>query len=256
MQLEQKLATRVMQLGGALRLGRLNASVEQELAMALKLTQLPTVIGVFGGRTVTSFVGVPEDKVIDEFVDIMLRVGGQQKLIDMATAANHALEVSGDTSLAQQLFSEILQNPTLKAEAIALAGLARCAIKDGKLENAKELLDIISNSYPKDLQAPEVQQAFSAFELSSNTSNISFDELEKRIKDNPDDFEARYELATSLWASSQQEKAIQAVLDLVKKDKQWNDQAGRKLLLKFWESMGPDHPLTVSSRKRFGAIWF
>lgn len=255
MQLDQKLTEKVMQYDGALRLGRLNASVEQELAVALKLTQLPTVIGVYGGRTVASFVGVPEDKTIEQFVEMLLRVGGQQELSEKLKSASHALE-SGDSSAAMALYNDILQNSHLKAEAIALAGMVRCAIKEGKLDDAKELLQVIQDSYPHDMNAPEVLQAQSAYDLASAGSKVDFAALEEAVKTNPDNLEAKYDLATSLWAHAKQEQAIALILDIVKRDKQWNEQAARKFLVKCWESLGPDHPLTLSSRRRFGSLWF
>ena len=269
-QLDGLLQSKIMELGGAVRLGRLNATIEQELAVALKLTQLPTVIGVYEGRTITSFVGVPEDGVIEQFLEIMLRVGGQKQLASMYGEANAALE-RGEITEAMRLFSEILSDKTLKSEALALAGLIRCYVQEGNLEAAEELVNVIQTSYPKDVTAPEVQQAFSALELlkssplsksSSSSSpngsdpNAIIAALKEKITENPDDLFSRYELSTALWASSKQEAAIKEALDLVKQDKQWNEQAARKLLLKYWESLGPDHALTLSSRKRFGSIWF
>jgi putative thioredoxin len=259
MQLDQSLQRRVAELGGAVRLGRLNATVEQELAVALKLTQLPTVLGVFGGKMVSSFVGCPDEKVLDEFVDLMLRVGGQNQLVELASIANAALE-RGEIDSAKQTFADILQDKTLRAEAIALAGLIRCAVKEGKIEEAKELADIISQSYPKDVATPEVQQALTALELSSTGSGSSskeeIEKLKESILSNPNDMDSRLALASALWASSEQTQAINTIFDMIKIDKNWNDQAARKLLLKFWESLGPENPLTSSSRKRFGAIWF
>lgn len=254
-QLDHKLQMRVHEIGGAVRLGRLNASVEQELASALKLTQLPTVIGVHGGKTISSFVGLPDDKTIEQFLNIMLRAGGQNQLTEMTNRANQLME-AGQMEEAIKIFSDILEEPTLKAEAIALAGLARCSILQDHLDQAEEFIEVIKNSYPNDLSLPQVVQAISAFELASGSSNINFDELTAKITSNPKDLEARYELATGLWAKARQEEAINHVLEMVKIDKNWNDQAARKFLLKIWESLGPDHPLTASSRKRFSSIWF
>lgn len=256
--LGESLTRRVMDLGGSVRLGRLNASVEQELAAALKLTQLPTTLGVFGGRMVNSFVGVPEESVLDEFTDLMLRVAGHNQLVELATMANGSLE-RGDIAEARSIFQDILSNPQLRAEAIALAGLIRCAVQEGKVEEAQELASVIRESYPKDEHAPEVQQAFTALELassSSSASGVSIDELKQKIAADPNDMDSRLQLATVLWSSSQQANAINELLSMIKIDKQWNDQAARKLLLKFWETLGPDHTLVSTSRKRFGMIWF
>lgn len=241
-----------------MRLGRLNASVEQELAAALKLTQLPTTLGVFGGRMVNSFVGVPEDSVLDEFTDLMLRVGGHNQLVELATMANGSLE-RGEIAEARTIFQDILSNSQLRAEAIALAGLIRCAVQEGKVEEAQELAAVIRESYPKDAHAPEILQAFTALELASNSSaasGVSIDDLKQKVAADANDLDARLQLATALWGASQQANAINELLAMIKIDKHWNDQAARKLLLKFWETLGPEHALVSSSRKRFGMIWF
>lgn len=248
-----------MDLDGLVRLGRLNASVEQELAVALKLTQLPTVLGVYGGRMVNSFVGVPDDAVLEQFMELMLRVGGQNQLVEMYSKANEALE-KGLIAEARVGFQEVLNATHLRAEAIALSGLIRCAVQEGKIEEAQELAEVIKNSFPRDVPAPEVQQAFTALELVSSAttggSGATIDELKQKIAEDSNNMDARLELATALWAASQQANAINALLDMIKIDKHWNDQAARKLLLKFWDTLGPEHPLTSSSRKRFGMIWF
>lgn len=265
MSLDEHLQRRVNELGGAVRLGRLNASVEQELAVALKLTQLPTTLGVFGGRMVSSFVGLPDEKALEQFMDLMLRVGGQNQLIELYGKANSLLD--SDLVLeARELFSQILQDRTLRAEAVALAGLIRCSIKEGKIDEAQELSQIILQSYPKDVPAPEVQQALTALELAvgsgaslpagSQEVQKTIDDLNLKISDNPNDLDSRLALSHALWASSQQQAAIQALLDMIKIDKHWKDQSARKLLLKYWESLGPDHPLTASSRRRFSSLWF
>lgn len=264
MQLDEQLQMRVNELGGAVRLGRLNASVEQELAVALKLTQLPTVLGVFGGRMVSSFVGLPDAKVLEQFMDLMLRVGGQNQLSEMYRNANQLLE-QGDIQAAREIYNDILQDRKLRAEAIALAGLIRCSVAEGNLSDAQELSSVLEQSYAKDLPAPEVQQALTALELaltaggsvgSSSEIQETIEKLSKAISDNPNDLDSRFALSNALWASSQQQAAVQALLDMIKIDKHWNEQSAKKLLLKYWESLGPDHPLTISSRKRFSSLWF
>jgi len=263
------LQRRVLEEGGAVRLGRLNASVEQELAVALKLTRLPTVLGVFGGRMVSSFVGVPDVKVLEDFFDVMLRFGGHEELVAHATRAN-AFLASGDVAAAKDTWQHVLRAPHLRAEAIALAGLIRCTIQEGNVDEAREIAEHLTANFPRDLASPEVQQALTSLELASSTTSAHsssdnatnsntevIQQLRRDIELKPNDsMHNRLQLAQTLWATSQQQAAIDTLFDMIKKDKQWNEQAARKLLLKFWESLGPDHPLTSSSRKRFASIWF
>lgn len=207
---------------------------------------------------VNSFVGVPDDAVLDQFTDLMLRVGGQNQLYELATMANASLE-RGEVAEARAIFQDILSNTQLRAEAIALAGLIRCAVQEGKIDEAQELASVIRESYPKDEQAPEVQQAFTALELASSTSGSSvgsIEELKQKVAADANDLESRFQLANALWAASQHANAINELIAMIKVDKHWNDQAARKLLLKFWETLGPDHALVATSRKRFGMVWF
>jgi len=145
----------------------------------------------------------------------------------------------------------------------AWAGLARCAIAENNFNTAQEILDSLSHNY-KDvntLQLPAVKQAISELELlreikTKSDSHGSIQKLEQQIKGNPNDLASIYELSSLLFASGDKERAIQMALDLVKKDKNWNEQAARKLLVKFMDALGPNSEIAKKARKQLSFLLF
>jgi len=145
----------------------------------------------------------------------------------------------------------------------AWAGLARCAIAENNLDTAKEILDSLSHNY-KDantLQLATVKQAFSALELAHENkvkkdSAGSVEQLEQKLKQNPNDLSTIYELSSILFVSGDKQRAVQLALDMVKKDKNWNEQAARKLLIKFLEALGPNSEIAKKGRKQLSSLLF
>lgn len=253
-----KLASRVNLYKGSLRLGRLNVEEYSTLAGQLKITHIPTTFGFYKGQPIANINGLPADEQLDQFIDLLLKFGGSEEVQTILEHANQLLE-EDKVDEAMQRFQELLNKPILKAEAQALSGLARCTLKKGNLEEAVELVDIIKQNYHLELGIPEVVKAISAVELALNTQNMgstSITELEELVKNEPNNLQAKYDLANLYWSSGNREAAMNRLFELLKKDKNWNDQAARKLLLKIFETLGPDHPATVAGRRRFSNIWF
>jgi len=137
----------------------------------------------------------------------------------------------------------------------ALAGLARVAIAEKDFARARELL---ARAPAEGAKHAEIAAARTALELAEagEKAQGGLAELRQRLAQNPADHEARFELAAALFAGGQREEAVDALLDLVKRDRKWNEEAARKQLVKFFEAMGPTDPLTVSARKRLSSILF
>jgi len=112
---------------------------------------------------------------------------------------------------------------------------------------------------PKDVASnPEIAAARSALDLAEQGQKAmgASGELRARIEQNPDDHEARFELATALFGAGEREEAIDELLTLFRRDREWNEQAARKQLVKFFEAMGPTDPLTLSARRRLSSLMF
>ena len=134
-------------------------------------------------------------------------------------------------------------------------GLARAMTARGELAKAKQMLDRV----PKESAGhAEIAAARAALDLAEQAQKAmaSAGKLRARLAQNPDDHEARFELATALFGSGEREAAIDELLTLFKRDREWNEQAARKQLVKFFEVMGPTDPLTLSGRRRLSSVMF
>jgi len=141
-------------------------------------------------------------------------------------------------------------------EAAALAGLALCAIQNKNVEEAQELIDVIKKAHKDDLESTYVKRALAALDLAKSTGGSSEAELKTKLEANPNDLDAKYALAVHYSTTNRVELAINEALGILKQDKQYNDQAARKLLLQVFEMLGSEHPATVKGRKRLSSLWF
>jgi putative thioredoxin len=166
--------------------------------------------------------------------------------------AKEALQ-TGDHASAGALYSQILQRDPDNIEAVA--GLARATTARGEFAKARQLLDRV----PKESAGhADIAAARSALDLAEQAQKAmgSAGKLRARLAKDPDDHDARFELATALFGSGDREAAIDELLTLFKRDREWNEQAARKQLVKFFEAMGPTDPLTLSGRRRLSSIMF
>jgi putative thioredoxin len=160
---------------------------------------------------------------------------------------------SGDHGTATAIYSQVIQREPDNAEAIA--GLARAMIERGELDEARQVLDGV----PKEIERnAEIVAARSSLELAEQAQKAmgSSGKLRARVEQDPDDHEARFDLATALFGAGQREEAVDELLTLFKRDREWNEQAARKQLVKFFEAMGPTDPLTLSARRRLSSLMF
>jgi putative thioredoxin len=136
-----------------------------------------------------------------------------------------------------------------------VGGLARAMIARGELDEARQVLGNVGNDIAKHA---EILAARSALDLAEQGQKAmgSAGKLRARLEQNPEDHEARLELATALFGAGQREEAVEELLILFKRDRNWNEEAARKQLVKFFEVMGPADPLTLSARRRLSSLMF
>ncbi|MGH7124454.1 MAG: thioredoxin [Stellaceae bacterium] len=239
---------------GAVRLVKIDVDQNQELAQQMRIQSIPAVYAFKNGRPVDGFVGALPESQIKAFVQ-RLSAGaakGPDPVEEAVELAKEAL-AAGDAGRAATIFTQVLEHEPDNADAIA--GLARAYIARNDLERAKETLD----RAPKEAAGhAEVAAARAALELAEAGSKAkgALGELKARIERDPKDFEARYELASALFAAGEREAGIDELLEIIRKNRAWNEEAARKQLLKFFEAMGPTDPLTVAARRRLSSILF
>jgi putative thioredoxin len=238
---------------GAVRLVKVNIDENPEIAQQMRIQSIPAVYAFKDGRPVDGFVGALPESQVKQFVQRLGGGKGGPSPIEEAMAmAKEALQ-GGDHKTAGNLYAQVVQHDPQNVE--ALAGLARATIAGGDLKKARQILDRV----PKESAGhAEVTAAHAALDLAEQAGKAmaGVGKLRARLGQNPDDHEARLELATALFGSGQREAAIDELLDLFKRDREWNEQAARKQLLKFFEVMGPTDPLTLTSRRRLSAMMF
>ena len=231
---------------------KLNTDENPEIAQQMRIQSIPAVYAFKDGRPVDGFVGALPESQVRQFVQRLGGATGPSPVQEALTMAKQAAQ-QGYHATAGTLYSQILQRDSGNVEAIA--GLARATVERGELVKARQLLDRV----PKESAGhADITAARTALDLAEQAQKAmgSAGKLRRRLAQNPDDHEARFDLATALFGSGDRQAAIDELLTMFKRDREWNEQAARKQLLKFFEAMGPTDPLTLSGRRRLSAMLF
>ncbi len=242
----------VTEYAGKVRLVKIDVDQNQALAQQLRIQSVPMVYAFVNGQPVDGFAGALPESQVRAFIDKVVKLGGPGKaaeeLVKMAEEA--AAERNWQDALA--LYAQAVQmdpeNPKI------VAGLIRTQVNMGDIEGAKAVLAQLSDEMK---ESDEVKSAIAALELAETpVDEGEIAELKRKVEANPDDFEARMQLAEKLNAAGRREEAMEQLLYIIGKDRSWNDEAARKELLKFFEAWGPNDPMTVEGRKKLPAILF
>ncbi len=241
----------VRQAGGAVRLVKVNIDENQAIAQQLRIQSIPAVYAFHEGRPVDGFAGALPESQVKAFVQRLTGDSGPNEIeraIEMADQAREA----GEVDQAQDIYGQILR---VEPENIdALAGLAQCQIAGGDLDGARETLAGVDQ---RQRNAPAVAAAEAALALASQADDTGdAGELRRAIEADTDDHQARFDLAQALVGQGEREEAVDHLLEIVKRDRQWNEEAARKQLLTLFDAFGAGDPLTVASRRRLSSMLF
>lgn len=244
--------------GGRVRLVKIDidqnrALVQQLTQLGLPLQSVPTVAAFWQGQIADLFQGALPESEVKRFVEQLLKVaGGQMPAADLLAEAKAAAE-AGDHQGALQLFGALVQEDQENAE--AWAGVARSLMALGEEGQALQVLE----SVPEKLKAhAEVASVRSALELAAEgrRARAKFGEFEQRLAADPDDHAARIDLAVALNAAGERAAAADALLEAIRRDRAWNEEAARKQLLKFFEAWGLTDPATLAARRKLSSLLF
>jgi len=251
-QLGPMLEKAVRDARGAVRMVKINIDENPELAQQMRIQSIPAVYAFKDGRPVDGFVGALPESQVKQFVGRLGAAKGPSPIEEALALAKEAVAMD-DLARAVNIYTQIVQHEPGNAE--ALAGLARAAIARKEHAKARQWLERV----PKESAGhAEVAAARAALELAEAGAQAqgALGELRQRLARNANDHEARLDLAVALFASGERETAVDELLDLVKRDRKWNEEAARKQLVKFFEAMGPTDPLTVAARRRLSSLLF
>jgi putative thioredoxin len=215
------------------------------------IQSIPAVIAFTNGQPVDGFLGALPESQVTAFVERLIgdRIGGEAK--DLLKAADGAL-AEGNPAGAADLYAKVLAQDSTNTH--ALAGLARCYVETGAIEQAKQTLALVPDA--KRNEAP-VAAARAALELAEQAASLGpLSELEQKVAANPLDHQARFDLALALNAKGRREEALDHLLEIVKRDRKWKDDAARKQLIQFFDAWGPADEVTITGRRRLSSILF
>ncbi|HEV2673278.1 MAG TPA: thioredoxin [Aliidongia sp.] len=252
-QLSPIIEKAVKAANGAVKLVKLNIDDHPEIPTQMRVQSIPAVYAFKDGRPVDGFVGAQPESQIKAFIQRLAGKAGPSPIDEALAMAKQAL-ADGDLATAQGVFAQVLDHQP--DNAVALAGLARIALGQGAIEDAKEIIgQVPAGDGQKHADVISVKAAIELAEGAAAAQGAAA-EFEGRLAADPADHEARLELANALFASGEQAAAIDHLLQIVRADRDWNEQAARKQLLKLFEALGPVDPLTVQARKRLSSILF
>jgi putative thioredoxin len=250
-QLTPVLEKAVRAAKGKVKLAKMNIDEHPAIPGQLGIQSIPAVIAFSNGQPVDGFMGALPESQVTAFLERLTKGKIAPDDQDILKAADAAL-AEGDAASAAQLYAQLLQEDEKNVH--ALAGLARCYVETGALDQAKQTLALVPEA--KQNEAP-VAAARAALEVAEQAKSLGpLAELEQKVAADPLDHQARFDLALALNANGKREEAAQQLLDIVKRDRKWNDDGARKQLVQFFEAWGFADPAAVEGRKKLSSILF
>lgn len=250
-QLAPVLEKVVRSYGGKVRLVKMDTDAHPAIAGQLRIQSLPTVYAFRDGRPLDGFTGPQPEAAIKDFIDRALGDDAGDALQAALEAAEQALETN-DLQGAAEIFASVLQEEPQNPN--ALAGLAKCYLKSNDLERAEQTLSLVPPDKRNLAAVTGVQAAIDLAKQAENAGDTV--PLEAAIAANPKDHRARIDLAIALAARGRKEDAATQLLESIRHDRKWEDEAARKQLVKFFEAWGPKDDATLDGRRRLSGVLF
>ena len=250
-QLAPILEKAVKSAKGKVKLAKMNIDEHPAIPGQMGIQSIPAVIAFSNGQPVDGFMSALPESQVMAFLERLTKgaVGAEER--DLMKAADEAL-AAGDPAGAANLYGQLLTQDS--GNIAALAGLARCYVLSGALEQARQTLAMVPEAKRNETAVAAARAALEVAEQAKAVGPI--DELEKKVATNPLDHQARFDLATALNAKGKRNEAANHLLEIVKRDRKWNDDGARKQLVQFFEAWGFTDPAAVEGRKRLSSILF
>jgi putative thioredoxin len=239
---------------GRVKLVKMNIDEHPAIPGQMGIQSIPAVIAFVNGQPADGFMGALPESQVNAFIDKITKgvpAAGEPNIAEIINEAEAVL-AEGDAATAAQIYAEAL---AVDATSIpALAGLAKCYLLTGAVDQAKQTLEMVPETKRNDAAVKAVQAAIDLAEQAKSVGPVT--ELEQKLATNPLDHQARFDLATALNAMGKRREATDHLLEIVKRDRKWNDDGARKQLVQLFESWGGADEATVEGRKRLSTILF
>jgi putative thioredoxin len=247
------LEAEVNAAGGKVKMVKVDIDQNQELASQMRIQSIPAVFAFVDGQPVDGFMGAKAPSELKEFVEKTAALGGDDTGdLSEAVAAADEMLAAGEYMDAAETYAAIMgEDPQNGA---AFVGLFKAQMGAGEVDAAKEMLD----NAPIDIaERPEVIGLRAQLELAEQAAELGETaELRTKLEANPDDHQTRYDLALALFTAEKHQEAIDELLTIFRKDREWNDDAARQQLFKFFDSLGAEDPVTLAGRRQLASMVF
>jgi putative thioredoxin len=239
---------------GKVKLVKMNIDEHPAIPGQMGIQSIPAVIAFVNGQPADGFMGAVPESQVTAFINKLtagMPGAGEPNIPEILQEAEAVL-AEGDAATAAQIYAEVLAADSTNIP--ALAGLAKSYMATGAIEQAKQTLAMVPESKRNDPAVKAVQAAIDLAEQAKSLGPVT--ELEQKVAANPLDHQARFDLASALNASGKRAEATEQLLEIVKRDRKWNEDGARKQLVQFFEAWGPNDEATVEGRKRLSTILF
>ena len=236
---------------GKVKLVKVNIDENPDLAQALQIQSIPAVYAFAGGRPVDAFVGAQPESQIKAFVERLTGAIGPSP-VEQALEQAKAAFAAGDVAAAANLYGQILKHEP--GNPAAIGGLARCHVSKGDLTKAREVLDTVAKEHKDHLDISAAGAALQLAEQASKAGDAG--PLRAKVDANPADHQARFDLGLAQLGQQDYAGAADSFLEIIKRNRSWNEDAARQQLVKMFEALGHKHEVTQSGRRKLSSILF
>jgi putative thioredoxin len=242
----------VTEAKGKVRLVKIDVDKNQRIAQQMRVQSIPAVFGFAGGQPVDGFLGAQSPAQVKAFVDRLIAASGGNAGLEQALAMAEEMLAGGAAADAAQTYAAILQED--EGNPAALAGLARAYLALGDLERAQGVLEMTPKDKANDPAIVAVRARIELAEASADAGEAG--DLMAALERDPDDHQARYDLAMALIGKGDHAGAVDALLELFRRDREWNDGAAKAQLFKLFDSLGPKNEAAQKGRRRLSSMIF
>ena len=238
---------------GRVKMVRVNIDDNQQIAQQLRVQSVPTVYAFVDGQPVDGFAGAQPESTLTQFIEKVSALGGAgADIASMLEAGNAAVETQ-DFASAMQMFQQVMEADPESAE--ALAGLVRCLTGMKDHQAAREIVDQLNDEFR---EKPAMQAAILALELAERAAESAgnLDVAQAAVDANPNDLQARQDLAMALFATGDNAGAMAQLLESIRIDRGWNEDAARLQLLEFLKTLGAANPDVIAARRQLSTLLF
>ena len=248
-----QLEAAVKKTKGAVKMVKIDVDRNQVYAGQLRVQSIPTVYAFWQGQPVDRFQGAIPASQIDEFVSTLAAMGGgADEGLEAAIEEAHSILAEGDAASAAEIFSAVMAEEGENAK--AYAGLVQCYIALGDVDQAEAVLNGAPDAISKSAELDAVRAQIALARQAANAGPVA--ELTAAVEADPANHQARFDLATALHANGKTQEAVDQLLELFRRDREWNEGAAKAQLFQIFEALKPNDPIVIAGRRKLSSMIF